>query len=76
MRDTVAVDICHRVAYLHQGIDQAADYVIHTELTAQHGDGGVIVLDRAGHFVAVFNTHAFWRGSIGPDGKPHVELFP
>lgn len=75
MRDTIAVDICHRMAYLHQSIDQAADYVIHTELKEQHGDGGVIVLDRSGHFVTVFNTHAFWRGWIGPDGKPHVELF-
>jgi L-asparaginase / beta-aspartyl-peptidase len=76
MRDTIAVDICHRVAYLHQTIDQAADFVIHTELKNQGGDGGVIVLDRTGHFTAVFDTHAFWRGSIGPDGKPHVELFP
>jgi beta-aspartyl-peptidase (threonine type) len=76
MRDTIAADICHRVAYLHQAIDQAADYVIHTELKSQGGDGGVIVLDRTGHFVAAFNTHAFWRGSIGPDGKQHVEIFP
>lgn len=75
MRDTIAADICHRVAYLHQSIDQAADFVIHTELKEQHGDGGVIVLDRAGHFVSVFNTHAFWRGFIGQDGKPHVEIF-
>jgi beta-aspartyl-peptidase (threonine type) len=75
MRDTIAVDICHRVAYLHQTIEQAADFVIHTELKEQHGDGGVIVLDRTGHFVTVFNTHAFWRGSIGSDGKAHVEMF-
>jgi beta-aspartyl-peptidase (threonine type) len=76
MRDTIAVDICDRVAYLHQTIDQAADFVIHTELKTQGGDGGVIVLNREGHFVEVFNTKAFWRGSIGADGKPHVELFP
>jgi beta-aspartyl-peptidase (threonine type) len=75
MRDTIAVDICHRVAYLHQSIDQAADYVIHTELKEQHGDGGVIVLDRSGHFATVFNTPGFWRGWIGPDGKPHIELW-
>jgi L-asparaginase / beta-aspartyl-peptidase len=75
MRDTIAVDICHRVAYLHQSIDQAADYVIHTELKAQGGDGGVIVLNRDGHFVEAFNTKAFWRGSIDADGRPHVELF-
>jgi beta-aspartyl-peptidase (threonine type) len=75
MRDTIAADICHRVAYLHQTIDQAADFVIHAELKAQGGDGGVIVLDRTGHFAAVFNTHAFWRGSIGADGKIEVEIF-
>jgi beta-aspartyl-peptidase (threonine type) len=75
MRDTIAVDICHRMAYLHQRIDQAADFVIHTELKAQHGDGGVIVLDGTGHFVASFNTRSFWRGWIGSDGKPHVEIF-
>lgn len=75
MRDTVAVDICHRVAYLHESIDQAANFVIHTELKEQGGDGGVIVLDRAGHFVSSFNTKAFWRGSIGLDGEPHVEIF-
>jgi beta-aspartyl-peptidase (threonine type) len=75
MRDTVAADICHRVAYLHQTIDQAADYVIHTELKTQGGDGGVIVLDRSGHFVTAFNTNAFWRGWIGPDGEPHIEIF-
>jgi beta-aspartyl-peptidase (threonine type) len=63
------------VAYLHQSIDQAADFVIRTELKKQQGDGGVIVLDNTGHFVAVFNTRAFWRGWIGADGKAHVEIF-
>ena len=75
MRDTIAVDICHRMAYLHESIDQAANFVIHTELKEQGGDGGVIVLDRSGHFVSSFNTKAFWRGSVGADGKPHVEIF-
>ena len=75
MRDTIAVDICHRVAYLHQTVDQAADFAIQTELKTQGGDGGVIVLDRTGHFVTSFNTKAFWRGWIGPDGQPHVEIF-
>lgn len=75
MRDAIAVDICHRTAYLHESIDQAANFVIHRELKEQHGDGGVIVLDRTGHFVSSFNTKAFWRGSIGADGIPHVELF-
>jgi hypothetical protein len=26
--------------------------------------------------VACHCFRAFWRGSVGPDGKPHVEIFP
>ena len=75
MRDAIAADICQRAGYLHQTVGQAADYIIHTQLPAQHGDGGVIVFDGSGHFAEVFNTRAFWRGWVGADGVPHVELF-
>ena len=75
IRYAVAADICHRMAYLHESAEQAAGYVIHTELKKQGGDGGVIVLDRTGHAVRVFNTNAFWRGYIDTNGKPVVELF-
>ena len=75
VRDTVAADICHRMAYLHQSIEQAADYVINTELKMQGGDGGVIVMDKTGKSVRVFNTNAFWRGYIDASGNPVVEIF-
>jgi alpha-galactosidase len=75
IRNTVATDICRRTSYLHETIDEAADYVINTELKEQGGDGGIIVLDRTGHFVRVFNTNAFWVGYIDPDGNPVVEIF-
>lgn len=75
IRNTVATDICRRVSYLHQTIDQAADYVINTELKEQKGDGGVIVLDRTGHFVRVFNTNAFWVGYIDGNGKAVVQIW-
>jgi beta-aspartyl-peptidase (threonine type) len=75
IRNTVAANICHRMAYLHQSIEQAADYVINTELKAQGGDGGVIVLDGNGNSARVFNTNAFWRGYIDAAGNPVVEIF-
>ena len=75
IRNTVAADICHRVAYLHESIDQAAEYVINTELRQQKGDGGVIVLDRSGHIARVYNTNAFWVGYIDADGKPVVQIW-
>jgi L-asparaginase / beta-aspartyl-peptidase len=75
IRNTVAGDICRRASYLHQSIDQAAEYVINTELKQQGGDGGVIVLDGTGHFVRIFNTNAFWVGYIDTNGNPTVLLF-
>lgn len=63
------------MAYLHQSIEQAADYVINSELKGQGGDGGVIVLDKTGNSVRVFNTSAFWRGYIDAAGSPVVESF-
>lgn len=75
IRYAVAADICHRMAYLHESAQQAADVVIHTELETQKGDGGVIVLDRAGKHVRVFNTNAFWAGSIDGNGKPVVQIW-
>lgn len=28
------------------------------------------------HFVTCHCFRAFWCGSIGPDSKPHIEIFP
>jgi L-asparaginase / beta-aspartyl-peptidase len=75
IRYAVAADICHRMAYLHESADQAASYIVHSELKQQGGDGGVIVLDRTGRSVRVFNTNAYWRGYIDATGKPVVELY-
>lgn len=75
IRYAVAADICHRMAYLHESADEAAHHVIDTELKPQNGDGGVIVMDRSGKSVRVFNTHSFWRGYIDAQGNPVVEIF-
>src|ERR1700722_19193694 len=48
MRNVVASDICARVKYLHVSLEQAANDVVMKELVAQHGEGGVIALDRQG----------------------------
>ena len=69
MRNVVAADICERVKYLHQPLAQAADDVVMKELVAQHGDGGVIALDRDGHVATPFNTTGMLTGEVHPDGK-------
>jgi beta-aspartyl-peptidase (threonine type) len=69
MRDTVASDICARVRYLHVTLEQAANDVVMKELVEQHGDGGVIALDRQGHVATPFNTTGMMNGVVSSNGK-------
>ncbi len=69
MRNVVASDICARVKYLHVSLEQAANDVVMKELVAQHGDGGVIALDRQGNVATPFNTTDMLTGTVHSDGK-------
>jgi beta-aspartyl-peptidase (threonine type) len=69
MRNVVASDICARVRYLHVSLEQAANDVVLKELVAQHGDGGVIALDRQGNVATPFNTSGMMNGTVRSDGK-------
>ena len=69
MRNTVASDICARVRYLKVSLAQAADDVVMKELVEQHGDGGVIALDREGHVATPFNTNGMMNGVVRSDGR-------
>jgi beta-aspartyl-peptidase (threonine type) len=69
MRNVVASDICARVRYLRIPVAQAADDVVMKELVAQHGDGGVIALDRNGDVATPFNTTGMMTGVVRSDGK-------
>jgi L-asparaginase / beta-aspartyl-peptidase len=69
MRNVVASDICARLRYLHISLAQAADEVVMKELVAQHGDGGVIALDRQGNVATPFNTQGMMNGTVRADGK-------
>jgi len=69
MRNVVASDICARVRYLHATLEQAATDVVMKELVEQHGDGGVIALDRKGNIATPFNTTGMMNGVVRADGK-------
>lgn len=69
MRNVVAADICERVRYLHVSLEQAANDVVMRELVEQHGDGGVIALDRQGNVATPFNTPGMMTGTVRADGK-------
>ena len=74
IRASVAHDIAALVAYKNLPVAEAAQTVL-DKVKRLGGDGGVIVLDRAGNFATPFNTAGMYRGHIGPDGKAVVEIY-
>jgi beta-aspartyl-peptidase (threonine type) len=76
IRWTVAHDIAALVQYRGMTVKQAGDEVIHKKLSApDNGEGGVIILDTKGNFAMPFNSEGMYRGWIGADGVPHVEIY-
>lgn len=69
MRNIVAADICERVRYLQVSLEQAANDVVMHELVDQHGEGGVIAMDRKGNVATPFNTMGMMTGTVRADGK-------
>ncbi|MDR3772213.1 MAG: isoaspartyl peptidase/L-asparaginase [Terracidiphilus sp.] len=71
----VAREICNLVAFKGMGIQQAADQVIHQELEALHGDGGVIALTPDGQTAFSFNTPGMFRARLAEGGKLEVHIY-
>ncbi len=64
IRHAVASNLSFRVKLLHQPISEAADYIIHTELNSNAGNGGLIAIDKNGNFAMPFNSTGMFRGYI------------
>lgn len=75
IRAVVAHDICARVAYRGDSLQQAATDVVMREVPGLGGDGGVIALDARGNIAMPFNTSGMYRGWIGPDGSRGTAIF-
>ena len=71
----VAREICNLVRFKGMGIQQAADEVIHGELEALHGDGGVIALTPDGKTAFSFNTPGMFRARLSEGGKLEVGIY-
>ncbi len=75
IRAVAAYDICARMKYAGQSLDQAAEAVIDEQIPKAGGNGGAIALDAKGNVAFPFNTEGMYRGRIGGDGVPHVAIF-
>ena len=75
IRWTVAADIAALVKYKGMSVQAAGDEVINRKLKAVGGEGGVIIVDPKGNFATPFNSEGMYRGWIGADGEPRVEIY-
>ncbi|MCW2003438.1 beta-aspartyl-peptidase (threonine type) [Xanthomonas arboricola] len=75
IRAVAAYDICARMKYSGQSLQQAAEAVIDQQIPKAGGDGGAIALDAQGNAAFPFNTEGMYRGWIGADGTAHVAIF-
>jgi L-asparaginase / beta-aspartyl-peptidase len=71
----VAREICNLVYFKGMSLQQAADQVIHKELEAIHGDGGVIAITPDGQLVWSFNTPGMFRARMSEGGAPEVHVY-
>ncbi len=75
IRLTVARAICALVQYKGLKLQAAVDEVIHKELAALHGDGGVIAIAPDGQMAWSFNTSGMYRAKLAEDGKREVAIY-
>lgn len=75
IRNTVAADLAARVRYKHSSVNAAAKAIVHGVLDPNHGEGGLIVIDRKGNFAMDFNSPGMFRGWIGADGVAHAFVY-
>lgn len=75
IRLAIAYAICNRIELLGETAQEAADQVIHTQLTDLGGDGGVIVLGPHGEPAWSFNSPGMYRAFATSTGKSGVEIY-
>ncbi len=75
IRTVVAREICARMEYLGESIEEATRAVIDDRLGALGGTGGVIGLDREGRPVLYMNTAGMYRGHFLAGGEPFTAIY-
>jgi beta-aspartyl-peptidase (threonine type) len=75
IRKVVAYDIAAKTKYAGMRLQEACEKVIHEELPAIGGFGGVIALDAEGNISMVFNTEGMYRAYRQSGENTHVAIF-
>jgi len=74
IRNVAAYDIAALIEYKGLSVQKAADIVIKSKIPLLGGYGGVIIIDRHGHYAMSFNTETMLRGYITADGVSKIDI--
>lgn len=75
IRHTVARDICARMQFAGQSLNEAAEAVIMDELVVAGGYGGIVAVDAGGEVAMIFNTSGMYRASVSGSGVKSIGIF-
>jgi beta-aspartyl-peptidase (threonine type) len=74
MRAVAAYDVCARMRYAGQTLQEATDTVVLQVLPKIEGRGGLIAVDRLGNVCLPFNTEGMYRAHARGAGAPHTAI--
>ena len=74
MRAVAAYDVCARMRYAGQTLQQATDAVVMQTLPPMGGRGGLIAVDRLGNVCLPFNTEGMYRAHARGAEAPHTAI--
>ena len=75
IRTATAYDVCARMAYGGQTLQDATQQVVMQSLPAIGGKGGLIAVDAQGNLSLSFNTEGMYRGYARVGEEPHTAIF-
>jgi beta-aspartyl-peptidase (threonine type) len=77
IQGSIAHEMSVLMKYRGMSVDAAAKHCVNDELVSLGGKdtGGLIAMDRKGHFAMQMNTAGMYRGYIGEDGVAHTFLY-
>jgi beta-aspartyl-peptidase (threonine type) len=75
IRTVAAHEMSALLAYKGISIQDAANQVIHQQLQAIEGEGGLIAVDRGGNTAFAYNSPSMYRGSGSADGTIFTAVF-
>jgi L-asparaginase / beta-aspartyl-peptidase len=75
IRLTMARSICALVQYKGMSLQAAADEMIQNQLTAMHGDGGIIAITPDGQMAWSFNSPGMFRAKLAEGGTVQTGIY-